>query len=295
MWPSACVLAALLAGACVGPGLLTDGSSVSLGTHGRGALRGGVALPPRGEGFVVPPRWRDRRRSFGTDELAQLIVHTARQVRRAHPRTVLGVGDLSPRGGGPTPEHLSHHSGRDVDLFLYGTTLDGTPVEPVEMTSYDSAGRSQPPPQPTGASDAGVTSGNPPQPQRLDIAAMWTMIKTLVTHPDVQVQWVFIGRPIARLLLAHARRIREPQWLVERAVAVLHQPSDAQSHMDHLHVRIFCPPSDRPLGCIDRGPPRWLKKSIDYAYVARQRLPLAFAPLRSLPWGRCPLARLVAR
>jgi hypothetical protein len=39
----------LLAG-CAGPGFFTDGSSVSLGSFTRGALRRGSKLPPEGEG-----------------------------------------------------------------------------------------------------------------------------------------------------------------------------------------------------------------------------------------------------
>jgi penicillin-insensitive murein endopeptidase len=44
----------------------------------------------------------------------------------------------------------------------------------------------------------------------------------------------------------------------------MHQPSDAQTHMDHWHLRIFCSPSDRAQGCNDRGPARWLKKDLKY-------------------------------
>jgi penicillin-insensitive murein endopeptidase len=34
----------------------------------------------------------------------------------------------------------------------------------------------------------------------------------------------------------------------------LKQPGDSARHDDHLHVRVYCTPSDRRLGCVDLGP-----------------------------------------
>jgi penicillin-insensitive murein endopeptidase len=99
-------------------------------------------------------------------------------------------------------------------------------------------------------------------------------VRTLVTDPQVPVQWIFIGKPIAELLIQHARKHKEPELVIERALAVMHQPSDAQSHMDHWHVRIFCAPSDRYQGCLDRGPARWLKKDLKYLDTPHPVAPL---------------------
>lgn len=286
--------------ACVGPGLLTDGSSVSVGTHSRGLLRRGHKLPARGEGYVVPPRWLSRDRSYGTDELVSLILRAARRVERQHRNAMLGVADLSPRGGGPSPEHLSHRSGRDVDLIYYTTDLRGKPVLPSEMLHYDESGLSRSDsaegaggiltgaaaywqrPPPTAEGPAGT-----PPPRRLDVQRTWALVRALVTDPEVHVQWIFIGRTVARQLLAHAQRINEPAWVVERAESLMHQPGDAQAHDDHVHVRVFCPLSDRQLGCVDRGPPRWMKKSLKYSHLPpfRQATPvdlqqLTLAPIR---------------
>src|SRR5437899_9000765 len=53
---------------CVGV-FAEDGSSVSVGTHARGALIRGVALPTEGAGYRVPEPWVRRGRQYGTEEV----------------------------------------------------------------------------------------------------------------------------------------------------------------------------------------------------------------------------------
>jgi penicillin-insensitive murein endopeptidase len=303
-WRLTAALPLLLATGCIGPGLLTDGSSVSFGTTSTGALRNGTTLPLRGDGYVVPKRWRERKRNYGTDEIVELLVRAARRVSYQHRGSLLGVADLSPRGGGPTPEHRSHRSGRDADLILYYTDLDGKPVRPDEMVNFDDKGLSVQPAslptslptmgtaQPTAApSAASLPTDGPPvptAPRKLDLDRNWALVRALVLDPKVSVQWIFLGRPIAKLLLTHARRSREPAYIIERAATVMQH---AHSHMDHIHVRVFCAPSDRGLGCVDRGPSRWLKKEIKYVDIPPPSAPeimptslalLSIRPLRLL-------------
>jgi len=122
-----------------------------------------------------------------------------------------------------------------------------------------------------------------PGPERkLDVVRTWFMIRSLITDPKVSVQWIFVGRPLSQLLLQHARRRNEPGYIIERAEAVMHQPSDAQNHMDHWHLRLFCAPSDRYQGCIDRGPARWLKKDLKYVDSPQPVAQLAPVDLRAL-------------
>ncbi len=296
-------------GSCVGPGLLTDGSTVSVGTQSRGALRHGSRLAFHGDGYMVPKRWRDRRRNYGTDELVQLLVRTARRVKKGNRSAILGIADLSPRGGGPTPEHRSHWSGRDVDLLLYATDLKGAAIRPAAMLVFDANGMvvvpaTQPAANHTGgqpavgmghqtagkltSTKATPTAGDPASPSpvagaKLDLASNWALIKALVTDPAISVQWIFVGRAITRLLLKHARRTGEPEHIIRRAMAVMHQPSDAQTHMDHMHVRIFCSRSDRHLGCQHWGPSRWLKKKIKYLYLPPRQIAGIPASLVQVP------------
>jgi penicillin-insensitive murein DD-endopeptidase len=275
---------------CIGPGLLTDGTSVSVGNHATGMLRSGRRLPFHGDGYLMPRRWQDRQRNYGTDELVELLARSARRVQRMYPNSVLGVADLSPRGGGGTPEHRSHRSGRDVDLLYYVTDTDGKPIGPTEMILLDAQGQSVTPkglslPTHPEQKKAPPPASAPVPLRKLDIPRTWAMVRTLLTDPQVSVQWIFIGRPIADLLLQHARRRKEPEHLIEKAMMVMHQPSDAQTHMDHWHLRIFCAPSDRYLGCIDRGPARWLKKDLKYLDTPQ--------PVASLEALRLDRSRLV--
>ena len=89
----ACLGAVTLA-ACAGRGLPGDGTSISVGTFNHGVLRHGRPLPPRGEGYLVPPLWRVREARYGTDELIAAIQRAARRVRREYPGGILGVADL---------------------------------------------------------------------------------------------------------------------------------------------------------------------------------------------------------
>lgn len=280
---------------CVGPALLTDGSSVSLGDHRSGLLRHGTPLPFRGRGFIVPERWRLRRRNYGTEELVHALMRAAYHVERRYRGAIVGIADLSPAGGGSTSEHGSHTSGRDADVIFYATDLNGHPLVPREMVAYDATGLALPatPPGPEPGTGAPPTGLEPtPGPlatdpataaqtggatQRFDVRRNWALMRALLTDPRIEVQWLFINRDLARLLLDHARRAGEPQRLLERAAALMHQPGDAGLHNDHFHLRIFCPPGDLELGCRDLGPPRWREAAVEPA--AGAATPAAPLPL----------------
>jgi len=217
----------------------------------------------------------------------QLLVRAARRVNRLHRNSLLGVADLSAPGGGSTPEHRSHRSGRDVDLLYYMTDAAGKPLPPTEMIFFDREGgervaASQPAaaaspsrmPRAKAERRPARIPASQPALRKIDVPRTWEAVKALLTDPETSVQWIFIGEPIAKLLLQHARRRREPAYLLERAATVMHQPSDAQTHMDHWHLRIFCASSDRHQGCIDRGPSRWMKKELKYADSPAEPSPL---------------------
>src|SRR5262249_7532585 len=112
------MLVPMLAG-CAGPGLLTDGTSISMGSFNHGALRRGARLPVRGPGYVVPALWATRGTQYGTDELVAAIERVAKRVAREWPGALLGLGDLSQKGGGDSVLHRSHENGRDADLIYY--------------------------------------------------------------------------------------------------------------------------------------------------------------------------------
>ena len=251
-------LAVLLSG-CVGPGYFTDQSSVSLGTFNRGLLRRGKRLPAEGEGYQVPPLWVKRGNQFGTDELVGAIRRAARRVRREYPGALLGVGDLSQRGGGDSELHRSHENGRDADLIYFAVDDKGKPVKPVDsMPRYGADLRSMPP-----VATRNVTFG-PFTPRSFDVKRNWALVRALLQDPWIQVQYLFCNNTLKAKMLEWARQHGEDPALLDRAEELLHQPGDSLPHDDHLHLRIYCSATDRAYGCEDRGPTRWWKKRWKY-------------------------------
>lgn len=252
----------LLAGGllgCLGPGLLTDGTSVSMGSFTQGALRHGKRLPPTGEGYQVPQLWRDRGASFSTDEFIHAIQRAARRVAREYPGGVLGVADLSLRGGGDSELHRSHENGRDADLIWYAQDLSGKPTPPVSsMPRYDARFVARPPRETPGVAFGAFT------PRRFDVARNWALVRALLEDPGVEIQYLFVHSNLRRAMLQHAHAVGDDADLVDRADALLRQPGDSLPHDDHLHVRIYCSAADRPYGCRDQGPVRWWKKRYKY-------------------------------
>ncbi len=254
------LLGLLLAG-CAAPGVWTDFSSISVGTFSAGILRHGARLPPSGEGYVIPPLWLARNASYGTDELVGMIERAAARVAREYPGAVLGLGDLSLRGGRDSELHRSHRAGRDADLIFYAVDEKGRPVAPANsMPRYGTQDRRARSP---GPKEHGVVFG-PFSPRWLDVPRTWALVRALLEDPEGEVQYLFCHERIRQQLLAHARSIGDDEELIERAEVLLRQPSDSAVHDDHLHLRIHCAEEDRAYGCLDRGPMRWWKKRWKY-------------------------------
>ena len=92
-------------------------------------------------------------------------------------------------------------------------------------------------------------------------------MRALLSDTEVEVQWIFIHRALAATLLREATRAGDDPALVARASFIMKQPSDAEIHDDHMHVRFYCASADRRLGCVDKGPVRWWKKMWKYMGV----------------------------
>ena len=247
-------------GGCSGP-LAYDGSSVSLGVTGDGTVRGPVELPVEGDGYAVLARWRARHSNYGTDELVGVVVRASRAVERALPGGTAAIGDLSRRAGGASVEHKSHQSGRDVDVFFYGLDAAGRPVAPGEaMIRYGATGQAV-----RWSPAHGFAPPAAPVPDyRFDARRNWAFVRALLTDEDAEVQWIFIQHDLAALVLRAATEAGEDPAVVARAAFILHEPTDSEPHDDHMHVRLYCDPGDRRLGCADRGPVRWWKKEWKY-------------------------------
>ncbi|HUH05999.1 MAG TPA: penicillin-insensitive murein endopeptidase [Kofleriaceae bacterium] len=186
----------------------TSLGSISLGRTSGGALFNPVTIPPG-------PYWKivNRTQTWGTTETVEQLAHCIERVNQQFPNTPpLHIGDISERNGGYIKPHISHQSGRDVDLGYYYTTARGWYVR-----------------------------GNA---SNLDLARNWALIRAMITETDVQ--RIFIDRAIQKLLREHALSIGEDSaWLdrifgggasTERPL-IMHE----DGHDTHLHVRFYNP------------------------------------------------------
>jgi penicillin-insensitive murein endopeptidase len=170
-------------------------------------------------------RLPDRRpeTGWGMPGLVALVQRAAHRVAQRFPKSVLTVGDLSAREGGPLPGHHSHQSGRDVDLGFYTRNDRGRYVVPDKFVAFDGSGR---------ASDRSGLA--------FDDRRNWALVQSLLTDGRTSVRAVFVASWLRARLLKHAASTGAPRELLVRAQTALLQPPNAEPHDDHFHVRIAC-------------------------------------------------------
>jgi penicillin-insensitive murein DD-endopeptidase len=241
------VVTALFGVACAELGVMDDATSISVGPSNRGFILSAGRLPDVGDGFVVHETWRTRGLRYGTDEMIDLLIETARRMKsfRGGP---LAIGDLSyPAGRDASPHHRSHQNGRDVDLLLFLVDAKGRPLPSLEMLILEPDGKVALPGVKTEFSavrQAALEAG-----AKLDTARTWQLVKILLSARATEVQWIFLSEPLILLVLEHARLQNEPDDLIANVRARMMQPSPKAPHNDHMHVRIFCSGDDVANGC----------------------------------------------
>jgi penicillin-insensitive murein endopeptidase len=234
--------AVLLVGCGRAPSPLAPQLGGSVGVPHRGVLTGGAELAPRGEGWV----WlRSDDRHHGLPRFVRAIERVARDVARERPGALLAVGDLSARGGGTLMPHLSHRSGRDADLLLYVTTLEGAPVPSPGFVHV--------------GADGLAWDEEHKRFLRFDVERQWLLVKGLVEDEGARIQWIFVSRDVEAMLVEWARARGERPEIVARAMDVMLQPKPGGVHDDHVHIRTACTPTETWSGCEPTGPIRaWI-------------------------------------
>lgn len=99
------------------------------------SMADGVQLED-GPGYVV----KTPALAWGTPRTVQALRQGLRAYARAHPDAPdVHVGDLSRRTGGPLPPHVSHQSGRDIDIgyVLAGPSADARRFIPATARNID--------------------------------------------------------------------------------------------------------------------------------------------------------------
>ena len=186
--------------------------SRSNGRASGGSLTNGVPMPD-GQFWRV----REREASFGTETTINELVAVFAHVGNTLPGgTRIIIGDLSRPQGRPLSPHLSHQSGRDVDMGYY---LRG--VGPQRQFS-------------------GATRST------LDVARQWAQIRFLLERGTVE--RMFIDYSLQIPLVQYARRIGEdPAYLAKvfeyggEGKIITHSPG----HRDHIHIRFRCDEWDK--------------------------------------------------
>lgn len=192
----------------------------SLGSpHREGELRDALRLPPHPDYDLRCPT--NAHASSAT--AAALLAGLARLRERYRGQIV--VGDLSRAEGGAYGPHLSHQSGRDVDLWL-----------PVVGGLYRAA-------------PACRRCGTPwcrPAPDEVDWQATWALIEALAATGAVQ--QIFLDRRLHPRLRAAARDAGRDEDSLARAVQ--RRPgapalvTHGAGHTRHIHVRFRCGPDE---------------------------------------------------
>lgn len=240
---AALVALATLTGCARSPSPLAPHLEGSIGMPHRGVLTRGAALRCGDRTIAC---LRDNGRHFALPRFVAAIERAAERVERQRPGATLVVGDLSAETGGRVSSHGSHRTGRDADLLLYMTTLDGTPTATKDFVHVGSDGLAWDPVE--------------RRYLRFDVEREWLLLKALLEDPEARVQWLFASRPVRAMLLEWAIARGEPGETIARAMDVLAQPAPpAQNHDDHVHVRTACTPAEIARGCEPTGPERaWI-------------------------------------
>jgi penicillin-insensitive murein DD-endopeptidase len=214
----------------------------------RGRLTDAAELPAEGPGF----RWlRQDDHHHGLPRFVRAIERAAAKVARERPGANLAVGDLSTKAGGRLLPHFSHRTGRDADLLLYMTTLEGVPVKSPGFIRVGADGL------------AWDERGH--RFLRFDVEREWLLVKALVEDPEARVQWLFANHIVEALLLEWAQARGESTETLVRAMDVLYEPTPGGAHDDHLHARTACSRTEIVSGCEPTGPTRPWIDAFDHA------------------------------
>ncbi|HEY4116643.1 MAG TPA: penicillin-insensitive murein endopeptidase, partial [Byssovorax sp.] len=209
----------------------------SVGVPHHGVLTNGAPLPDRGEGFML---LRHNGRKWGNPRLVALVEDAAKTVARERPGGApLVIGDIAGRFGGGSSGHRSHRTGRDADLLIFITTLDGRPVPSPGFLRFGPDGLAE-------TEDKHFV--------RVDVEREWLLVKALLASKEASVQWLFFAHWLEALVIEYARARGEDPALVWHAESVLLQPGDSAAHDDHLHLRVACSPDEAVDGCEGGGP-----------------------------------------
>jgi penicillin-insensitive murein endopeptidase len=163
-------------------------------------------------------------RNYAHPALVLMLRRSAADVAKAVPGSVMLVGDLSYKHGGPISGHRSHQSGRDADIAFYMRDPKDRAVVAPHFVSFDGDGKAR--------DGSGLT---------FDDRRNWLLVQSWARDRRAGLSHIFISDPLRRRLLSYANRYPQFRKYRTEAAALLKQPERGEDHSDHFHVRIACP------------------------------------------------------
>ena len=197
--------------------------STTTGRPQRGRLINGEQLPA-GPGY----RRQSPRRAWGTNETITQILRVIAELRTKHPKIhdVL-IGDISKKGGGKLLHHISHQSGRDVDIgFVFKHLPPEGPTRFLRLRHHK---------------------------KTIDFEASWSLIKSLVgsNEDKSKVQHIFLSYREQKIIYDWAVKRGIPKGELDYVFqyprgrrALAGKIRHVKGHTGHMHVRFKCPPKD---------------------------------------------------
>lgn len=194
-----------------------EAPSYSWGAPNAGRLKRGVPMP-EGDHWTMREY---RTRSYGSKYMVEALKTAFDAYSNAYPDgPTIRLGDLSMSKGGRLSPHVSHRTGRDIDI---GFILR----DDKRKDRYWERAR----------------------PSTFDAEKNWFLIRELIETGRVHT--IFMGAKLQRELLPYAKRDLTPDQLAQyfasedrghQYVSVIRH---WKGHMDHMHVRFLCEPGNR--------------------------------------------------
>lgn len=209
-------------GKLVDPNALRDGQTLHIWADGAivsgfrehrdddtGVLKSGLQLPP-GLHYVV----KRAAAAWGTAKTVRTIQSAIGAYQRRKPGgPKIHVGDISKRGGGHFPPHLSHQHGRDVDI---GYVLTGAYANEVRFRSASAS--------------------------NFDAARNWALLKAFIDTDEVR--YIFVDYRLQGLLYNYARDHGVSEDVLDELMQYPRGRGRThglirhwKGHVNHFHVR----------------------------------------------------------
>ena len=205
------------------------GPAAVIGSYSNGCLRGAVALPPEGDGFIVLRTHRNR--FWGHPDLVSFVKDLGTFTKRNLDGALM-IADLGQPRGGPITGHGSHELGLDADIRLLI-------VPPGAVTKEMRRA-----PKEVGLVRDSKPAGNEKLETRIWSGKHVRLYEAAARHPKVD--RIFAHPVLKRTLCAQVKGDRA--WLAK--------VRPWYGHHAHMHVRLKCPkdsPDCKPQNPVPAG------------------------------------------